>query len=697
MRFSEKKLDIKLRPTSADLKTVEIKTNSTGSAHNGELNRINVPIAQIQALPRFFGEPDLLKALQTLPGVQQGSEATSAILVRGGSPDQNLILLDGAPLYNPSHLFGIFSSFNTYAIKNVDLYKGAFPARFGGRLSSVIDVSMNDGNMQRLTGQASVGLLAAQFTLSGPIVKQRTSFLLSARRTYHDLYLAPIVKSQTPSIKRLIFNFYDLNFKVRHKISDADQLYLSGYSGQDNFGTMMTVADNQSNGSTKSDYRLGWRNITGTMRWNHIFTPKVFSNFTLTTSRYAFKTSDESNTSNRGLSSSDVKKLNSGVVDYSAKLDLSYQPNPTHHLRSGMMITDHKFVPGASYEKSTSNDQTNILRDFSNFNIRSKELGLFAEDEWVASDKFKVNLGLHFSGFASQDRSYYSLQPRLNFRYELPRNWSVNASYSSMAQYMHLLASNSISLPTDLWVPATAKIKPQQSNQFSLGFTRKFEELALDFSIEGYYKRMNNVLEYRDPSDLQSNMTDLQWEEKVTSGKGRSYGAELFLHKKEGRVNGWAGYTLAWADRQFNEINNGRAFPYKYDRRHTFNLVGIFKVTQNFELSANFIFQSASPFTLATTQYERISLEGDGTLVNENIESRNNIRLQAVHRLDISASLIKVRKGGTVRTWNFSLYNAYNRKNLFYFETNGRTTDKLNLTGYSILPILPSISYSLKF
>lgn len=696
VNYTGKSLIINLKPLNNELNTIEINSNTIGNK-NKDFGKINVPISQIQQLPRFFGEPDLLKTLQTLPGVQQGSEATSAILVRGGTPDQNLILLDGAPIYNPSHLFGIFSSFNTYAIKNVDLYKGAFPARYGGRLSSVVDISMNDGNMNRFTGQIGIGLLASQITLSGPIFKQKTSFLISARRTYHDIYIAQYVKSNEPGMEKFVMNFYDFNFKLRHKFSDSDQIYLSGYSGEDSFGSRTNSLDFKADERRISSYDLGWQNLTGTLRWNHIFSPRLFSNITLTTSKYRFSTLQEEKVTQQNYDRHQFQKLNSGITDYSAKIDLSYQPVSTHYIRMGANLTAHKFLPGSSYEKSSLNDKNEVLNDNSNYKLRSKELDLYGEDEWQVNEKLKLNAGLHASGFLTSGKNYYSVQPRLSLRYDLKNDWALNASYSNMVQFMHLLSSNSISLPTDLWVPATAKIRPQRSNLYALGILKTLSEKAIDFSVEGYYKKMNNVLEYLDPSNLQSSTTDLKWDEKVSTGKATSYGIEFFLHKKVGKLNGWAGYTIAWANRTFPDINGGKTFPYKYDRRHTLNLIGTYKLAEGIEISSSFIFQTASPFTLGTTQYQGIDLDNTRAFINENIESRNNIRIQPTHRLDVCLNLIKVKKSGTIRTWNFGIYNVYNRKNLFYFGVNGRNDNKLSLEGYSILPILPSVSYNLKF
>lgn len=692
----------RLKPLQNELNTVIIKgANSTPIQNTSQMGKINLPISQIQALPRFFGEPDLFKALQTLPGVQQGSEGTSAMLVRGGSPDQNLILLDGAPLYNPSHLLGIFSAFNTYAIKNVDLYKGAFPARYGGRLSSVVDISMNDGNMNKVHGQFTLGLLASQLTVEGPLKKDKTSFIISGRRTYHDLIISPILKSSQRDVEKFQLYFYDLNAKIHHKFSDQDHLYLSFYNGQDKLRTKVKQASSDDGATALGDFGLGWRNLTGAARWNHIFSNKLFANTTLTTSQYKFNTSMTSSIfgSKENLNSDDILNINSGITDYTAKIDFDYQPSPAHSIKMGLSSTLHTFTPGTSLSKQSFNNET--LKDENlGSKIKATELDLYAEDDWTITDKLKANIGLHASGFNVQGKFYTSLQPRISARYLLPGDWALKASYAKMTQYMHLLASNSISLPTDLWVPATNKVLPQQSNQFSLGVSRNIFNDQFEFSAESYYKTMNNIIEYKDGADYVVTSEHNDWENKITTGKGKAYGLELFLQKKTGRLTGWASYALAWTNRSLPEINQGKTYPYKYDRRNTLNLVGVYNLKPGIELSATFVYQSASPFTMPTTQFEGVSPGQDQqerTKKIDYIESRNNVRIQPTHRLDVGISFIKLKESGKVRTWNVSIYNVYNRQNLFYFKVNDYKGNTANLTGNSLLPIMPSVSYSLKF
>lgn len=694
-------LHLQLRAQSSqELEAVVINGNHDREIQKAsQMSKVSIPITLIQSLPKFFGETDVLKALQTLPGVQQGSEGSSALLVRGGSPDQNLILLDGAPLYNPSHVLGIFSSFNANALKNVELYRGAFPARYGGRLSSVIDIAMKDGDMNQLHGVFSLGVLASQLTLEGPLKKGKTSFVVSGRRTYHDLYAGPVIKATEPSVKGFALYFYDLNAKIHHRFSDKDHLYLSGYMGGDKL-KIKTVENYDYNGGSDYDatgLNLKWGNTTGTLRWNHIFSPGLFMNTTLTATRYKFSTDVSSESVYGGRNSSYALGISSGITDYAGRVDLDYQPVTAHSIKTGLSYTLHTFNPGSNYSRETYNSTPVSSVDIDNRTYCS-EFDIYAEDDWEISSRLKANIGLHGSAFRVEDTWYSSLQPRVSARYLLPGDWALKAAYARMTEYMHLLASNSLSLPTDLWVPATRNVRPQQSDQVSLGIARNIFHKAFEFSAEVYYKKLDNILEYREGSRyLMSGKNS--WETKVATGTGEAYGAELFLQKKTGRLTGWAGYTLAWANRTLPDINFGKTFPYKYDRRHTLNLVAVYKWKHGIELSGTFLYQSATPFTLPTMAFEGMYQPGiqNATVPLQYVASRNNIRVQSTHRLDLSISFIKEKKSGHIRTWNISVYNVYNRKNLFFYEAGKYTATGVNITGFSVLPIMPSVSYSLKF
>ncbi|MBV8252033.1 MAG: TonB-dependent receptor [Chitinophaga sp.] len=704
--ITKESMTFRMKALNRQLEEITIRGKQTEDiATSAQMSRMNVSAAMVQSTPRLFGEADLFKTLQLLPGVKQGTEATSALLVRGGTPDQNLILLDGAPLYNPMHLMGIFSTFNTNVVKDVTLYKGAFPARYGGRLSSVVDIATKDGDMNKMHGDFSIGLLSAQATLEGPIQKGKTTFLISARRSYPDLAAKAYFNSQNNPPEKLRLNFYDINAKLHHKFSDKDKLYFSFYSGRDKMQTRYRY--NSLNGSKDyvSDAGILWGNYTGTVRWNHVYSPKLFSNVMLIGSDYHFNSDFSQVGTTKGEGFSDLQQLHSGIKDYGAKADFEYHPKPAHAIKTGASYMFRIFTPGALRSKQTEKEQVTVDSVNNNRNIHAAEMDMYAEDDWEVSRRLKLNIGLHLSAFNVEHRFYHSLQPRLNVRYLLPGDWALKASYSRMTQYVHLLANNSISLPTDLWVPVTDKVKPQESDQFALGIAKNVFHDKFEFSAETYYKRMHHVIEYKEGADYLTSSRGDAWQDLVAAGEGEAYGMELLLQKKIGRLTGWVGYTLSWANRRNPQVNYGLEFPYKYDRRHDFHIVGVYKLRKGIELSGSWTFQSAAPFTVPVASYE-----GVNGPVSENgahdwapgvsrINERNNARINAYHRLDVGVNFIKYKKNGLVRTWNISLLNVYNRFNPFfyYLDKYEEGRPKARLTAVNLIPFMPSISYSLKF
>ncbi|HEX6426287.1 MAG TPA: TonB-dependent receptor, partial [Niastella sp.] len=699
-------INFKLQTAGKQLEEVTVSSvRTTRIQQTSQMSSINLPVAQVRSMPRLLGEPDLMKTLQLLPGVKQGAEGTSALLVRGGTPDQNLILLDGAPLYNPMHLLGILSTFNTSVLKDVTLYKGAFPARYGGRLSSVIDISTKDGDMHKMHGDFSIGLLSTQLTLEGPIKKGKTSFVISGRRSYPDLIMGPIVKSQPEGPDKLRLFFYDINAKLHHKFSDKDKLYLSLYTGADKLKVLERYTpetDPPTDNYNNSDMHLRWGNITGTLRWNHLFSPKLFANTMLIGSSYKFTTGVNSTDKYNNEINTNSLKLNSGIRDFGMKTDFDYRPSPMHSIKMGAAYMFRTFTPGIVRMRQTNANMVTLDSLNNNRNINGSEIDLYAEDDWEISRRLKLNGGLHWSAFTVQGRFYHSLQPRVSMRFLLPGGWGLKASYSRMTQYIHLLANNSISLPTDLWVPATKSVAPQQSDQYALGIARNVFRNRYELSVEMYYKKMHNVIEYKEGANYLTNSKGDTWQDQVTAGTGVSYGAELLLQKKTGRLTGWLGYTWAIAERTLPEVNFGRAFPYKYDRRHDIHLVLVYKLRKNIELSASWTYQSAMPFTVPVAHYERIfgPMQPNTRYSPGNVEyinSRNNIRIAAYHRLDLGISFIKQKKNGNIRTWNISILNVYNRLNPFFFYLDKDIRGGTSLTGTALLPIMPSVSYSLKF
>jgi hypothetical protein len=672
-----------------------------------QMSAVSVPIEQIKAMPAFLGEVDVLKTLQLLPGVQSGNEGTSGIYVRGGGPDQNLILLDGVPVYNASHLFGFFSVFNADAINSVNLIKGGFPARYGGRLSSVIDISMKEGNMKEFHGEGSLGIVAGKLTLEGPIIKDKTSFIVSARRTWIDLLARPLIRAQTDGDETVGYYFYDLNAKVNHRFSNRDRLYLSAYLGSDQFYSRFDY-DYEEDGISLQDENetgLNWGNVTSALRWNHTFTPKLFSNLTMTYSRYRFNIFDDYryetlNDDRNVVKRQELVRYFSGIEDFAAKLDMDFIPSPRHYVRFGANVIRHRFEPGAvnfQAEGGFQSDQLDSL--LGSRDTYATEFALYGEDDVELSRRLKLNVGLHFSGFYVDQELYTSLQPRVAARYLVSPQLSLKASYTRMTQFIHLLTNAGIGLPTDLWVPATARIRPQDAQQFALGAAQEIGN-GYEVSLEGYYKTMNNLIEYREGSSFIDLNSD--WQDKVVVGDGESYGAELLVQKKEGRTTGWLGYTLSWSMRQFDDLNFGERFPYRYDRRHDLAIAVMHQWKDRVDVSFSWVYGSGNAITLPTDRYAGTQLRfsnfgfGGGTLFNYG--KRNSFRMRAFHRLDASISFNKNTRWGE-RSWVLGVYNAYSRRNPFYLylDESFDPNEPNRFRQVSLFPIIPSISYRFKF
>ncbi len=701
---------------SAVLQEVEIVADKYERIEErAQMSRIDVPIEQIKRVPAMLGEKDVLKALQLLPGVSSGGEGQSGLYVRGGSPDQNLILLDGVPVYNASHLFGFFSVFNADAIKDVSLTKGGFPARYGGRLSSVIEINMKEGHESEYHGEGTVGIVASKLTLEGPIQKGKSSFIVSGRRTYIDLLARPLIKAgfrSDGSEGVAGYYFYDLNAKVNHRFSDKDRLYLSFYTGKDKF--YLDLKEEDDFGGQRDEFTtssgLGWGNLTSALRWNHVLSPRLFANTTLTYSRYKFDTraaSSDKEFLNGNLLEESAYSLHyfSGIDDVAGKVDFDFLPNPQHLIKFGGSMIVHTFSPGRfdTYIKESSDD-TEFRASIGQAQVSAAESALYAEDDWKISERLRVNYGLHFSGFLLKSKPYFSLQPRINARYLLERGWALKGAFSTMRQYIHLLTNETIGLPTDLWLPTTENVKPQDSWQAALGVAKTIGK-DYEFSAEAYYKEMKNVIAFREGASL---FQFEDWQTRVSQGDGTAYGLELFLQKKKGRFNGWIGYTLSWAWRQFDDINLGRRYPYKFDRRHDFEVVGSYKFNDRITLAATWVYSTGNAVTLGTSKYQAPSPYNYDSYyysyeTTHNAE-RNNFRYRSYNRLDVGIDFTKKKKRHE-RTWSFGAYNAYNRKNPFFLllETDyedgpdGKPEEKSKLKQISLFPVIPYVSYSFKF
>lgn len=696
----EKDLQLTFKMAFNMLEEVEIIGNKEEQVHlKSEMSTIDISMEKVKTLPVFLGEKDIMKTIQLMPGVQTGSEGTSGLYVRGGGPDQNLILLDGVPVYNASHLFGFFSVFNADAINSVKLIKGGFPSRYGGRLSSVIDIKMKEGNMKEFHGEGSIGLISSKLTLEGPIKKDKTSFLISGRRTYIDLLARPIIRSAGDG-NTAGYYFYDLNGKVNHKFSDKDRLYISAYLGDDK--AYSSYEDSwTNNGETSTDKesaQLKWGNTITAIRWNHMLSNKVFMNTTLRYSKYRFLVGADSEftTTTAGSSTTDAFSYAyiSGIEDWSGKVDFDWVPNPNHFVRFGAGDIYHTYTPGVNQFRVTESNSSAIDTTFGANKQFAHELFAYLEDEVKIGEKFKGNVGLHFSGFVVGSTNYWSLQPRISGRYLLNNNSSVKASYASMTQFMHLLTNTGIGLPTDLWLPATERVKPQTSHQWAAGYAQTIKE-KFELSIEGYYKVMNNLIEYKDGASFFSN--DQDWQDKIESGRGWSYGGEILLEKKRGKTTGWIGYTLSWTNRQFENLNFGEVFPYRYDRRHDLGLAITHEFNDRVSIGAVWVYGTGNAVTLGLERYQPATVSQFSWYTDiEHIEGRNNYRMPAYHRLDLSVNLKKEMKWGQ-RTWSFGIYNVYSRQNPFYLEFGNDSAGNRKLYQYSLFPFIPSFSYAFKF
>lgn len=709
--------------SSVTLSEVVIQSEKPTDFRSSRMSAVEVPVEQLKAVPVLFGEADIIKAIQLLPGVQSGSEGSSGMYVRGGGPDENLYLLDGVPLYNVNHLGGFFSAFNTDAIKNVTLYKGSFPARFGGRLSSVLDVTTNNGNNKEIHGNVSIGFISAKFNLEGPIVKEKTTFNISARRTYADFLLQPLVErlavdDNGKTKMSAGYYFYDLNGKLTHKFSEKSRLYGSFYYGSDYvYGKVRTLS------SLMEDQYMGfnnkWGNMVGALRWNYVLGPKLFMNVMGSYTQYdnriigniekvAYLSSGEQLSTMEG-------DYMSGIKDVAARVDFDYTPNPNHSIKFGSHFTRHWFQPEVVsaaidyYDQIQMNEAWQMDSSIQGAVVPANEMTLFIEDDWSISEILKVNCGLHFSGYKVQNSFYPSLQPRVSGRILLSDNLSFKAGYAYMSQYMHLLSTTSVSMSTDLWVPVTDRVAPMKSHQVAAGLFYEWVGIA-DLSVEAYYKSMSNLLEYKDGASFFG--MSVGWEDLVVLGDGESYGVEMLIQRSIGKFTGWIGYTWSKTMHHFNRpgmvLNNGNPFPAKYDRRHDLSIVMSYKFNDKVDVSATWVFSTGNAATLSMQRYPEAfenpedysdpDLVGNGGSLSV-FSGRNNFRMPNYHRLDVGANFHKEFKRCR-RTINISCYNTYNRKNPYIiYESNQHSYAGYNsaLVQLSIFPVLPSAAYTLYF
>ena len=691
--------NIEMVPRSSAIQEVVVFSKKRdGNITAAQLGKIDLSVNQIKSLPVLMGEVDILKTIQLLPGVRNAGEGNAGFYVRGGGPDQNLILLDDAVVYNTGHLFGFFSIFNGDAIRNLTLIKGGMPAQYGGRLSSVLDVSMKEGNAKEYQFDGGIGLIASRFSAQGPIEKGRSSFIVSGRRTYIDALITPFI-SKNSSFYGSGYYFYDLNAKFNHRFSKKDRLFFSGYFGRDVFD----FNNNRRSFSTS----IPWGNATATVRWNHVFGPRLFANTTAVFNNYKFQFSARRDNFSVGL--------NSGIRDWSLKSDFDYYPLPGHKLKFGMMTTQHRFLPNVA-----SGRQDSVV--FAPNNEVAKyalESALYIQDDWELDSRWQFNYGVRFSRFTQTGPftryqrdafgnkldsmvykalqpviSYGGLEPRASFRYTIQPDLSIKASVSRNIQYIHLVSNAGTTLPTDLWVPSTYRVKPQLSWLYAAGVFKNFSDNAIESSVEIYYKDMQNQIEYRE--GYTPSLSDPETE--FVFGKGWSYGAEWFINKVRGSFTGWVGYTLSWTWRKFPDLNEGKRYPARFDRRHDLSVVGNYTLTQKWKMGAVFVYGTGNAISLPERFYVM-----NGVL-NQEYSRINQYRMRSYHRLDLSMTYTPVpstpRK--VKSQWVFSIYNLYSRFNPYfiYFDQEGSITGgdlKVSAKQVSLFPILPSVTWNFSF
>ncbi|MFH0893923.1 MAG: TonB-dependent receptor [Bacteroidota bacterium] len=668
------------------------------------MGKVEIPIEKIKTLPALLGEVDVMKTLQLLPGIQKGGEGNSGFYVRGGGPDQNLIMLDEAVVYNASHLFGFFSVFNSDAVKNLELTKGGMPANYGGRLASVLDITMKEGNSREYHMEGGIGVISSRLMVEGPIKKDTSSFIFTIRRTYIDALLKPFVKS-TSNFKGSGYYFYDLNGKINYRISPKDRLFLSGYFGKDVF----TFKDNE------FDFKVSipWGNATTSARWNHLFNEKLFMNTSLIFSNYTFEFG--------ATQSLYDMKLYSGIRDWNAKTDLTWFPNGLHTVKFGVNYIYHKFIPSNVSAKSgdVEFDLGEVSSEYAN------DIAIYINDEFDVSEKLKINAGLRgtyfqqigpFSRYVKNEfgvvvdtikykqwehiADYRHLEPRLNMRYTISDLSSVKASFSQNYQYIHLASLSAVNLPTDTWIPSSSVVAPQFGTQYSLGYFRNFKKNMFESSVELYYKTLKNQVEFKEGAMPEDNVGD-NLDNSLTFGEGLSYGSEFFFKKALGKMTGWVGYTLSKTTRTFPEINDGKEFYAKYDRRHDLSVVFCYELNDKWTFSAVFVYATGNAITMPTSLYFI-----NGYQVIE-YGDKNVDRMPPYHRADVSATFKpKLKESNKKRkvesTWNFSIYNVYNRYNPYfiYYKTTGSFQEmhlQISAKQVSLFPILPSITWNFKF
>lgn len=659
----------------------------------------------------LFSSPDVVKTLQSLPGVASGTEMLSGLYVHGGNNDENLFLLDGTPLYQVSHLGGLFSAFNTDIIKNIDFYKSGFPARYGGRLSSVVDVRTNDGDLKEYHGTFSMGLLDGRIQYEGPIIKNRTSFNIAMRRSWLEAFSAPAFyfRNKSNSDDKITgkYAFHDINAKLTHYFSDISKVYISFYTGNDmlkinNKQIFNDYTEDSDEELYRTNFNLQWGNATTAIHWNYRLSPKLFVNITgvYSRSRSSFNYKKEEQFLNEGeiMRLTSVERYNRSIIDDAGyRLEFDYRPGASQHIRMGSNYLFHAFHPQSRIlnEYSGNEMQVDTLRNSSYHFYRGHEFTLFAEDDIALGREWRLNIGMHYTMFKVTDKTYHEVEPRAAIRYLLNEHTALKLSYTEMSQFMHLLSSTYMNFPTDYWVPSTSNIHPMRSRQFAAGLYMRLP-YQVNLSVEGFYKTMNHILEYDGKNQLAPSVEN--WEADVKRGKGRVYGVELALSRHVLKTSMNFSYTLSWSKRKFDDIYRGW-YANKFDNRHKINISVRHQLTQQIEAYAAWNYHSGNKITVPSQYIESPALPGiNGKKPGQWVyEEPNNATLPAYHRLDLGVNFRKVTKRGLERIWNISIYNAYCRMNVLYAKVDDLSAGKFTSKATGVFPIIPSFSYTLKF
>ncbi len=685
-------INVELEPSQTMMKEIVITEKKTDdNIKKAEMSVVKIDSKTIKSIPALMGEVDVIKAIQMLPGVQAAGEGMSGFNVRGGGSDQNLILLDEATVYNASHLMGFFSIFNNDAVKDITLYKGDIPAEYGGRLSSLLDIRMKDGNTKRLSATGGIGTISSRLTIEAPIIKDKSSFMISGRRSYADIFLK---LSRDTMIRKNQLYFYDLNLKLNYTINENNRIYLSGYLGRDVF-------------SFNKEFGINWGNNTETFRWNHLFSKKVFSNLSLIFSNYDYFLGQKSAMS--GF------QWVAGMQDYSMKYDVTVYPNPNNTVKIGFISTYHHFEPG--YAKGTG--ENSMFNEYKMSNSNALESAIFASNEQKISSLLTFNYGLRYSIFQSIgaatvynfdsthvaiDSTVYSkndfyntysgFEPRLGFKYSLSEVSSIKGNFSITDQYIHLASNSTGGMPVDIWLPSSKNIKPRIANMYALGYFRNIRKNTIETSVEAYYKEVKNEIDFKDHAEL---LLNKKIEGELRFGKARSYGLELMFRKQEGKLTGWISYTWARAFRKIADINDGLEYPANYDKPHNISMVLSYDISRKINLSANWVYATGSAVTFPTGKFIY------GNTVVPVYSERNSYRMPDYHRLDVGVTFKFNEKKGIARKnksdLNISIYNAYNRKNawMISFEPDKNNANQIVAYKYYLFPFLPSVTYNFHF